>query len=827
MIMIGNLFSFIMFRIISFFSIFLLFTGNLFSQNTSKEGCNQPPKKIVKLISKTKEEVDIQKKIQGFVESIKVGGIYAMPFYEYGLYCFDDAMKLYEKGTPNAETLGDKQLVNAEGLFLKALSACDSYHASMYYYLGVINYYQKENEATLKYLKAFQDFEDSDIKKYDKDHDQKINDIKDIVKQLEEEAALYANPVNFNPILVQNVSSENDEYFPMMSPDNEMIFYTRKSLKNNQYVEDYTYSLRPDMNALFDNGSPFKAPFNDGSFDSYGSATMSVDNKEMIICACKDISIYSQKYRNCDLYSTHFERTGKGGNDYSWTPLENLGPNINDNSSWDAQPTLSPDGKMLIYARNGKINGTETGDNDLFVSYKDNNGRWSKAVPIDFYGGEKIINTNAKDKSPFLHQDGETLYFVSSSTDERKGVGGTDIFISKYNRKTKKWSRPKNIGYPINTKEDEIGLFVSTDGELAYFSSKTSGTNYDIYSFKLPNEAKPDAVALIKGDLKDDKGNPIAGGTIEITYSETGETDKIDINGNDGKYAAIVRVEKPQDVIITVKKEGHSFDTKTITKQEIEKIRAFIKHEPHNSNKKELTKNQGDTITSAKTEHKDVLHNKIAQQHHKDGMHIKNDSIKNQNEEVSDPNHKDFLHSKTALNHHNNQEKPSDNTILDGSGSVNSNSVIDGNGITENTNENSVLEGKPLTSIVIKGIDMKVQPLEVGMTYTINNILFASNSFELNEKTKSIIKEFSKFLTENPSITISIQGHTDDQGDINKNIALSQNRATAVKEYLISLGIDSNRLESIGYGSSKPKVPNDTEENRKMNRRTDFYIKKI
>ena len=825
MIVIGNLFSFIMLKNITFVTLSILIFGNVYSQETSSEGCNQPPKKIFKLIQKTKEETEISKKIEGFLESIKVGASYAMPFYEFGLYCFEDAMKLYDKGTANAETAGDKQLIKAEGLFLKVLDKCKSFHASTYYYLGVINYYQKENEASLKYLKEFQNFEDADIKKYDKDHDQKLNDIKDIVEQLEEEEAIYANAVPFNPILVENVSSTSDEYFPMMSPDNEMMFYTRKSIRDNKYVEDYTYSLRPDMNGIFDTGTPFKNPFNDGSFDSYGSATMSVDNKEMIICACKDISVYGQIYRNCDLYSTHFERTGKGGNDYSWTPLKNLGPNINDNSSWEAQPTLSADGKMLIYARNGKINGIETGDNDLFVSYKDDSGKWSKAVPIDFYGGEKIINTNAKDKSPFLHQDGETLYFVSSSTDERKGVGGTDIFISKFNRKTKKWSKPKNIGYPINTKDDEIGLFVSTDGQLAYFSSKSSGTNYDIYSFKLPNEAKPDAVALIKGNLKDNKGNPIAGGTIEITYSETGETDKIDINGDDGKYAAIVRIENPQDVVVTVKKEGHSFDTKTITKQEIEKLKAFIKHEPNHSKNKELTKNQPDTITTARIEHKDVLHNNIAQKHHKEGLSIKNDSLINPTEVSSTPKHKDFLHSKTAINHHNNQEKSSDNTVLDGSGI--SNSVLDGNGTSINTNENSILDGKPLTSMVIKGIDMKVEPLEVGMTYTINNILFASNSFELNEKTKTIIKEFSKFLNENPSITISIQGHTDDQGDVNKNFTLSQNRANAVKDFLISLGIDSNRLEAVGYGSSKPKVPNDTEENRKMNRRTDFYIKKI
>ena len=129
--------------------------------------------------------------------------------------------------------------------------------------------------------------------------------------------------------------------------------------------------------------------------------------------------------------------------------------------------------------------------------------------------------------------------------------------------------------------------------------------------------------------------------------------------------------------------------------------------------------------------------------------------------------------------------------------------------------------------MVIKGVDMNVQPLEVGMTYTINNILFSSGSYILTENTKKIINEFSKFLNENPTIQISIQGHTDDQGEASKNVTLSQNRANAVKEYLISLGINTERLEAIGYGSSKPKVPNDNEENRKMNRRTEFQILKL
>jgi outer membrane protein OmpA-like peptidoglycan-associated protein len=232
------------------------------------------------------------------------------------------------------------------------------------------------------------------------------------------------------------------------------------------------------------------------------------------------------------------------------------------------------------------------------------------------------------------------------------------------------------------------------------------------------------------------------------------------------------------------------------------------------TNKHKHLKDSSETL--AKIEHNDVLHNRTAQQHHKVGMHSNIENKDTTTAVANNAQHKDFLHSKSAQKHHKNQEATSENSILDGSGISSTPS-----------DENSILDGKPLNSMVIKGVDMNVQPLEVGMTYTINNILFASGSYVLSENTKTIINEFSKFLNENQSIQISIQGHTDDQGDANKNITLSQNRANAVKEYLISLGINADRLEAIGYGAAKPKVPNDSEENRKMNRRTEFQILKL
>ena len=129
--------------------------------------------------------------------------------------------------------------------------------------------------------------------------------------------------------------------------------------------------------------------------------------------------------------------------------------------------------------------------------------------------------------------------------------------------------------------------------------------------------------------------------------------------------------------------------------------------------------------------------------------------------------------------------------------------------------------------VAIKGNDLKVRPLEVGQEYTINNILFATNSFALNSKSEFILKQFAKFMTENPTIEVVIQGHTDDVGDDTKNFNLSEARAKAVKTYLISLNIDARRLKAKGFGRNKPKVPNTNETNRAINRRTDFMIEKL
>lgn len=674
---------------ISTLFIFLLFLGTTSYTQTEDESCNPPKKKVIKLLEKART-ADVREASALFNEAIDEDEDNAMAYYEFAMYTYNRAQDQY-KNNPDPKQ-GDRSMVTAEKLFEKTIERCSDYHANCYYYLGIINYTFNKQEKAMNYFKAFRDFDASDISKFSNDREKRLKDVSEVLAKYEEEQSFLDNAVPFDPHKVENVSTSQDEYFPMISPDNEIMFYTRRVDRTakgdivSTIREEFTWSKRANMNSEFDGGKPLQPPFNNGSYDSYGAATMSVDNKEMIICACKDVDIRGQKYRNCDLYVTYYERSGKGGNDYTWTELKNLGDGINTIDGWEGQPTLSSDGNTLYYT----VNRPTSQNNDIYYAQRLDDGSWAPSQPFT------EINTPGKDKSPFFHQDSETFYFVSSVSETRKGVGGTDIF---YMRKQKdgSWSKPKNIGYPINSEDDEIGLFVSTDGKEAFFSSRQRGV-WNIYSFELYEEARPKAVTVVKGTLNSENGEPIVDAELEISYENSDKVEKIRVNGNDGKYAAIVKTDEPQDIMINVKKEGHAFDSKIITKEELA---------------------SGETIRDK---------------------------------------------------------------------------------------------------------DMDVAEIEVGKPYTINDILYPTASAELSKRSKFILRQFARFLKENETITILIQGHTDNEGNAQNNLELSDRRANGVKKYLIELGIDSNRLSAQGYGQTQPKVPNTSAANKAKNRRTDFVI---
>jgi outer membrane protein OmpA-like peptidoglycan-associated protein len=543
--------------------LFVLKIVASFAQQEIDPACLPPEKKVLKVLTTAKNSTDSKVAAENFAKAIELAPELAAVYFEFGMYSYEKGVKAYESN-PNP-AVGDRNFAKAEELLEKASELCPDYHSDMYYTLGVINYTQEHKETAKEWFEKFIAFKHTEPEHYGADFSKQKAEVNQLLKMESEAIDFTAQEVPFEPVVVKNVSTAlADEYFPMLSPDNLLLFYTRKGEKNEldgfqattKPKEVYTFSKRSDEMSLFSSGTPFKAPFNTGKFESYGAATMSVDNKEMIICACQKTTVGTQPYLNCDLYSTTFNKIGTEGNDYQWTELVNLGSKINTPNGWEGQPSLSADGQTLFYTANRPT----TKDNDVFIVKRNPDGSWGAPTPF------APINTDGKDKSPFLHQDSETLYFVSSSTDKRKGVGGLDIFYMRQDGE--KWTEPKNIGFPINSVNDEIGLFVSMDGKTAYFSSQTEG-NWNIFSFDLYEEARPKPVTIIKGDLTDANGSPIENATIEVAYANSDKVEQVKVNGNDGKYAVIVKQEKPQDIIVSVKKEGAAFQSKLITQEEL------------------------------------------------------------------------------------------------------------------------------------------------------------------------------------------------------------------------------------------------------------------
>ena len=262
------------------------------------------------------------------------------------------------------------------------------------------------------------------------------------------------------------------------------------------------------------------------------------------------------------------------------------------------------------------------------------------------------------------------------------------------------YDKPINIGYPINTKADEIGLFVSLDGIKAYFSSnKLRGPGgWDFYSFELHPAARPEQVALVKGTMLDKNQEVVADAKLQIKNLKTKAVQDIAVDQTTGEYAAVVKIKDQESLILKVEKDGTAFTSKMVDIEDEETV--------------------GGVVTA----------------------------------------------------------------------------------------------------------ELEVAPIEIGKEYRLNDIKFASDSYQLSEKAKLVIDEFILFLGEQPRIKVDIQGHTDNAGNAEDNMTLSKNRAKVVYDYLVSNGITSSRMAWHGFGQTIPIASNSSEKSMAKNRRTVFVI---
>jgi outer membrane protein OmpA-like peptidoglycan-associated protein len=300
-------------------------------------------------------------------------------------------------------------------------------------------------------------------------------------------------------------------------------------------------TLKPD--GSFSEGEEMPEPFNLN--DNEGGATVTIDNNTLYYTVCKYTK--DKSYYNCDIY---YSENVNG----EWTPIKSVSDKINLPFSWESQPSISADGKTLYFIsdRPGGYGGY-----DIYRSIKNDNGEWG--TPINMGPN---INSTGNEKSPFIHPDGKTLYF---SSDGWMGLGGYDIFYSRLNDDGT-WSKPVNIGYPINSPDDEVGFLVSTDGSQGYFASnKFNGKGgWDLYSFDLYKEAQPEKVLFLKGTVKSETEVETGRAKIELKNVETKKISEIPLDSNTGNYVAVAPFNS--DYIMTVKKAGYVYETRYIAR---------------------------------------------------------------------------------------------------------------------------------------------------------------------------------------------------------------------------------------------------------------------
>jgi outer membrane protein OmpA-like peptidoglycan-associated protein/tetratricopeptide (TPR) repeat protein len=357
----------------------------------------------------------------------------------------------------------------------------------LYYVLGNAYFksgsYQKANDSYTTYLKRA-DPKDAFFSRAQKN----LEKCKGAVKLLN-------HPVPFKSVnMGDNINSEDDEYWPSITVDGKTLIFTRlvgSKISNEQRKviaqEDfYTSHLVDNVWQKCEPLSTINTIYNEGA------QSISTDGKLLFFTACTR----TDGIGSCDIY---FSRNKNG----EWSVAQNAGNPVN-SPAWESQPSISANGEYLYFVSNRK--GGKGGMDIWKCNLKgfSDSGRPIWGNPINL--GDSV-NTPGNEMSPFIHSDGKTLYFAS---DYWQGLGGYDIFYSRQKNDTL-WTKPQNLGYPINSYKDEQGLVVDASGKNAYYSSDRPGSRgMDIYSFELYESARPSPVSYIKGKVIDEEtGAPV------------------------------------------------------------------------------------------------------------------------------------------------------------------------------------------------------------------------------------------------------------------------------------------------------------------------------
>ena len=331
-------------------------------------------------------------------------------------------------------------------------------------------------------------------------------------------------PVN----LGDSINSTALEYFPSLTIDGSKMIFTRR-IKNDEDFYESNF-----MNGVWSKARPVGGKINT-NFNE-GAQNISQDGQWLIFTGCN----YPEGLGSCDLYIAYKTKNG------SWTEPENIGPVVN-TDYWESSPSLSPDKKDLYFASSQEGG---FGGRDIWVTHRLLNGKWNRPKNL----GPKV-NTSADEGCPFIHADNQTLYFNSNG---HMGYGMTDLFLTrKINDST--WSDAENLGYPINTIDDEGSLIVASDGKTSYYASDRSDSKggLDLYSFELREDIRAARTLWVKGKVFDKKTNTGLPSSVELTDITSRKMVSKLQTDEEGNY--LVTLPAGKDYAFNVTRKGYLF----------------------------------------------------------------------------------------------------------------------------------------------------------------------------------------------------------------------------------------------------------------------------
>lgn len=584
-------------------------------------------------------------------------------------------------------------------LMLSVHEACPAYAAEVPYTLGAIAYATGNHTDALDWFDRFLRWPHFTGKPHTPRDLGRVAQVEEVLPELRFLSQFNAHASAPDPVVLDELSTQDAEYLPALSADGTLLFFTRAGERKakgdlvSRPFETFSWARRPGPSSAFDGGTALGAPFDKSS--GYGGASISIDNRSLFL-AIKTPTPGAPE--NIDLYSARYELLeGKGpGAQYLWSEPTALST-LNTPDGWESQPAISPDGKWLYFAavRPGTTEDSQGNPSiDILVSERQQDGSWAPAGALP-----PPINGPFSDKAPYLHPDGRTLYFASN---RQPGGGGYDIWMTQLDStaapdEAGAWSDPINLGMPVNSAGDEHGLVISADGRTAYFSSRRPGTQgLDILTWPLPESLRPKASVVVKGHLdvgESLRDTPIS---LELRYAQSRQAEAIEL-GDDGAYAAVVDLSKGEDVLLVAKADGAAFSA-------------------------------GIVIDSQ-------------------------------------------------------EEEPALVTA----------------------------------DLTVRSVEEK------GAAFEIQDIYYATGSADISRTSLLLLDLFAEYLTET-GWTVEIGGHTDDVGSEADNLQLSDKRAQAVREHLLSAGVPQSHVTAKGYGETVPRASNETAEGRRQNRRTEFRL---